>query len=76
MIYLILAFYQKCAQIYTFFLSSSQDRGQKITEGMRQLEKEMMKEMEKILQEGIEEPDLLVNLFSTSVKEEMSVYSK
>ncbi|XP_017278179.1 secernin-3 [Kryptolebias marmoratus] len=52
------------------------DRGQKITEGMRQLEKEMMKEMEKILQRGVEVPDLLVNLFSSSVQKEMSVYSK
>lgn len=43
---------------------------------MRQLEKEKMAEMEKILSEGIEEPDLLVNLFSGSVHQEMATYSK
>ena len=56
-----------------FFL---QDRGQKITEGMRQLEKETMKKMENFLAEGTEEPAVLVNLFSSSVQKEISVYSK
>lgn len=55
---------------------SQQDRGQKITEGMRQLEKKKMEQMEEILSQGVEEPDLWVNLFSSSVKEEMAVYSK
>lgn len=55
---------------------SFQERGKKITESMRQLEKEKVAEMEKILSEGIEEPDFLVNLFSTSVHEELATYSK
>ncbi|XP_037542896.1 secernin-3 [Nematolebias whitei] len=63
-------------EIVAAIMESCKDRGQKITEGMRQLEKEMMKEMEKILQQGIEEPDHLVKLFSNSVQKEMSVYSK
>lgn len=43
---------------------------------MRQLEKEKMTRMEEFLSHGVDEPDLLVNLFSDSVKEEMAVYSK
>lgn len=37
---------------------------------------ELMKKMEKILIEGIEEPAVLVNLFSSSVQKEISVYGK
>ncbi|KAI3355801.1 hypothetical protein L3Q82_004367 [Scortum barcoo] len=51
-------------------------RGKTIMEGIRQLEKETMTKMEEILSHGFEEPDLLVDLFSTSVKKEMDVYSK
>lgn len=43
---------------------------------MRELEKDKMKEMEKILSDGVDEPDLLANLFSISVQQEMSTYSK
>lgn len=43
---------------------------------MRQLEKKKMTKMEEYLSHGFEEPDLLVDLFSTSVKEEMAVCSK
>uniref|UniRef100_A0A2I4AN05 Secernin-3 isoform X2 n=1 Tax=Austrofundulus limnaeus TaxID=52670 RepID=A0A2I4AN05_AUSLI len=63
-------------ELIAAIIESYKDRGQKITEGMRQLEKEMMKEMEKFLEQGIEEPDLLVNLFSSSVQKELSVYNK
>uniref|UniRef100_A0A3B4FL90 Secernin 3 n=1 Tax=Pundamilia nyererei TaxID=303518 RepID=A0A3B4FL90_9CICH len=49
---------------------------QKITEGMRQLEKEMIKEMEEHLLHGVESPDFLVNLFSSSIQRELSVYSQ
>lgn len=52
------------------------DRGQKITQSMRELEKEKIAQMEKILSEGITEPDYLVNLFSNSVQEEMAIYGK
>lgn len=43
---------------------------------MRQLEKENMSKMEKFLSGGLDEPDLLVNLFLDSVQEEMCLYSK
>ncbi|XP_041857427.1 secernin-3 [Melanotaenia boesemani] len=57
-------------------IESYKDKGQKITEMMRQLERELIHEMEKILTQGIEEPDDLVNLFSSSVQKEMSTYNK
>lgn len=43
---------------------------------MRKLEKETMSKMEKLLSCGVDEPDLLVNLFLASVQEEMCLYSK
>lgn len=43
---------------------------------MRQLEKEMIKEMEEHLLHGVESPDFLVNLFSSSIQRELSVYSQ
>lgn len=45
-------------------------------ERMRQLEKDKMTEMETILSHGIEEPDFLANLFTSSVQEEMAAYGK
>lgn len=62
-----------CTENILLFL---QERGKKITESMRQLEKEKMTEMEEHLSVGVEEPDFLVNLFSESVKEEIAVYGK
>lgn len=55
---------------------SYKDRGKKITESLRQLEKEKMAQMEGLLTHGIEEPDIWADLFSSSVKEEMAVYNK
>ncbi|XP_072253133.1 secernin-3 [Leuresthes tenuis] len=57
-------------------IESHKDKGQKITECMRQLEKETVKQMEEILTQGIDQPDLWVNLFSSSVEKELSTYSK
>lgn len=57
-------------------IQSSKDKGKKITESMRKLEKEKMTEMEQILSNGIDEPDLLADLFTRSVQEEMAVYGK
>lgn len=53
-----------------------QDKGQKIIQSMRQLEREKLKQMEQILSRGVEEPNLLVNLFPSCVQEEMNLYSK
>lgn len=62
-----------CTENILLFL---QEKGKKITESMRQLEKEKMTKMEEHLSDGVEEPDFLVNLFSESVKEEIAVYGK
>ncbi|XP_047458010.1 secernin-3 [Mugil cephalus] len=62
-------------EVVAAIIESYKDRGEKITEGLRQLEKKKMEEMEQILSQGVDEPDLWVNVFSNSVKEEMAVYS-
>uniref|UniRef100_A0A1A8JQC0 Secernin 3 n=1 Tax=Nothobranchius kuhntae TaxID=321403 RepID=A0A1A8JQC0_NOTKU len=63
-------------ELVAAIIESYKERGQKITEGMRRLEKALMEEMEMYLERGVEEPDLLVNLFPGSVQKEMSVYNK
>lgn len=63
-------------QLVFFFVIYLQERGKKIKESMRSLEKQKMAQMEELLSHGVEEPDFLVNLFSSSVKEEVAVYSK
>ncbi|KAM9342096.1 secernin-3 [Pholidichthys leucotaenia] len=63
-------------ELVAAIIESYKDRGEKITTNMRQLEEEMMKEMEKHLSCGTVEPDLLVDLFSLSIQREMSIYSK
>lgn len=40
---------------------------------MRQLEKDMMAEMEKLLSNGVEDSTQVVNLFSNSVQKEMNL---
>ncbi|XP_037344423.2 secernin-3 [Pungitius pungitius] len=57
-------------------VESHEDRGKKITEGMRALEKEKRTEMEEILSNGIKEEDFLANLFSSCVQGEMGLYGK
>ncbi|KAK5609563.1 Secernin-3 [Crenichthys baileyi] len=63
-------------ELIVAIIDSYKERGQKITEGLRQLEKETMKEMEKLLEVGVEIPDIWVNLFSGCVQKEMGVYTK
>ncbi|XP_034429928.1 secernin-3 [Hippoglossus hippoglossus] len=63
-------------QAVTAIIDSYKDRGKKITESMRQLEKENMSRMEKILSHGVEQPDFYANLFPDAVQEEMAVYTK
>lgn len=43
---------------------------------MRLLEEEKLKGMEEFLSHGVDKPDLLVNLFTSCVEEEMAVYGK
>ncbi|XP_056145917.1 secernin-3 [Lampris incognitus] len=57
-------------------LETARERGKKIAQKMEQLEKDKMAEMETFLSEGVEDLTLVVNLFSNSVEEEMSVYGK
>ncbi|XP_040004285.1 secernin-3 [Xiphias gladius] len=63
-------------EVVTAIIDTYKDRGKKITDNMRQLEKEMMKKMEVLLSYGVLEPDCLANLFTSSVQEEMATYSK
>ncbi|XP_068184586.1 secernin-3 isoform X2 [Antennarius striatus] len=51
-------------------------KGKIILQRMRTLEKEKMAQMEEFLLHGVEEPDLLVNLFSSTAKEEIVIYTK
>lgn len=53
-----------------------QDKGKKMTESMRKMEKEKMTQMEELLSHGVEEADSLRSLFSDCVKEELDIYSK
>ncbi|KAM3862057.1 secernin-3 [Diretmus argenteus] len=57
-------------------IETTKDRGKKIIQHMRLLENEKMAEMEKLLSTGVQDSALVVNLFSDSVQEEISVYSK
>ncbi|KAL6100828.1 scrn3 [Pungitius sinensis] len=57
-------------------IESHEDKGMKITEGMRALEKEKRTEMEEIISNGIKEEDFLANLFSSCVQGEMGLYGK
>lgn len=52
-----------------------QEKGQKIEEKMRALEKQKLAEMEEYLTKGIEDATLLVHLFTDTVDEEFSIYS-
>ncbi|XP_019945717.2 secernin-3 [Paralichthys olivaceus] len=63
-------------QVVAAIIDSYKDRGKKITDSMRQLEKENISRMEKILSNGVEQPDYFANLFPNSVQEEMALYSK
>ncbi len=52
-----------------------QEKGQKIEEKMRALEKQKLAEMEEYLTKGIEDATLLVYLFTDTVDEEFTIYS-
>uniref|UniRef100_A0A1A7X7F6 Secernin 3 n=1 Tax=Iconisemion striatum TaxID=60296 RepID=A0A1A7X7F6_9TELE len=63
-------------ELVAAIIESYKERGEKISEGMRQLEKELMKKMETHLEGGVDKTVVLVNLFPESVQREMSVYNK
>ncbi|XP_024244786.1 secernin-3 isoform X1 [Oncorhynchus tshawytscha] len=62
-------------EVVAAIIDSTKDKGKKIMQNMRVLEKEKMAEMEKLLSSGIEDPTSVVHLFSNSSQEELSVYS-
>lgn len=45
-------------------------------QNMKELEQKKIAEMEKYLKEGIEDPTVVVHLFTKTVEEEIEVYSK
>ncbi|KAI7809063.1 secernin-3 [Triplophysa rosa] len=57
-------------------IDSTRERGQKIVEKMRDLEKQKLAEMQKYLTLGIEDKTLPVHLFTDTVTEELNIYSK
>lgn len=63
-------------ELVAAIIDSYKEKGQKITQNMRLLEEEKLKGMEEFLSHGVDKPDLLVNLFTSCVEEEMAVYGK
>ncbi|XP_034550131.1 secernin-3 [Notolabrus celidotus] len=63
-------------ELVAAIIDSYKDKGKKITDSMRKVEREKMTQMEEILSHGVKETDSLVHLFPGSVKEELAVYSK
>ncbi|KAM8857065.1 secernin-3 isoform 1-T1 [Synchiropus picturatus] len=63
-------------QVVAAIIENHADRGAKLVEGMRQLEKEKMSEMDVVLCYGLVDPDLLVDLFPRSVQAELSLYGE
>ncbi|XP_071774045.1 secernin-3 [Centroberyx gerrardi] len=63
-------------EVVAAIIETTKERGKKIKQNMRLLEKEKMAEMENLLSDGVQDSVLLENLFSDSVQEEMSVYGK
>lgn len=63
-------------ELVAAIIDSHKTRGKVITDGMRQLEKAKMTQMEEFLSRGVDKLDSLVNLFSRAVEEEIAVYNK
>ncbi|KAI1898159.1 hypothetical protein AGOR_G00069480 [Albula goreensis] len=63
-------------EVVAAIIETTKERGSKITQNMRQLEKEKMADMEKYLTSGIADSTLIVHLFSDTIEEELKVYSK
>ncbi|KAJ8352050.1 hypothetical protein SKAU_G00235260 [Synaphobranchus kaupii] len=62
-------------EVVAAIIKSNKERGNKILQNMRKLEKEKMAEMEKHLSSGLEDCTLVVHLFSKTIEEELNVYS-
>ncbi|XP_051998307.1 secernin-3 isoform X1 [Xyrauchen texanus] len=63
-------------EVVASIIDNTRERGQKIVQNLRDLEKQKITKMEKYLMAGIEDPTMLVHLFTDTVTDEFSVYSK
>lgn len=63
-------------EVIAAIIDSTRERGQKIVQKMRDLEKQKLAEIQKYLTVGIEDKTLLVHLFPDTVTEEFNIYSK
>ncbi|CAN9497749.1 unnamed protein product [Ophioblennius macclurei] len=63
-------------ELVAAIIETHKERGPKIRDAMRKLEKKTMEKMEEFLVQGVAEPIFLINQFSDSVQEEIAVYSK
>lgn len=63
-------------EVVVAIIETTKEKGKKIMQDLRQLEKEKMADMETFLTSGVDDSTLLVNLFSNSVVEEMNTYNK
>uniref|UniRef100_A0A3B3QKN3 Uncharacterized protein n=1 Tax=Paramormyrops kingsleyae TaxID=1676925 RepID=A0A3B3QKN3_9TELE len=63
-------------EIFANMFDLLQDRGTKIIQNMRELEKEKMGEMEQYLTSGVGDSTLVVHVFSDTCQQELEVYSK
>ncbi|XP_061827588.1 secernin-3 [Nerophis lumbriciformis] len=63
-------------EVVAAIIDTHKERGERIVHNMRKLECDRMKQMEEILCRGVKQPDILSDVFSSSVKDEMELYSK
>ncbi|KAJ8416876.1 hypothetical protein AAFF_G00327540 [Aldrovandia affinis] len=63
-------------EVVAAIIETTKERGEKIKQNMRQLEKEKMAKMEEFLTSGIKDSTEIVHLFSDTIEEELNTYSK
>ncbi|KAM9803460.1 secernin-3 [Syngnathus typhle] len=63
-------------EVAVAIIETHKERGERITFAMRKLEGERMKQMEEILYRGVQQPETLLDLFPSVVRDEMELYGK
>ncbi|KAG7464025.1 hypothetical protein MATL_G00182960 [Megalops atlanticus] len=63
-------------EVVAAIIDSMAERGNKIMQNMRELERKKMAEMEEYLTNGIADPTMVVHLFSNTTNDELEVYKK
>ncbi|XP_063069466.1 secernin-3 isoform X1 [Engraulis encrasicolus] len=63
-------------EVVAAIIDSTSEKGQKIMQNMKELEKAKMAEVECYLTDRVEDPTKIVHLFTNTVEEEIKVYSK